>query len=205
MPIVPAPIVTAGCGCIVCSHPCGNECVMHLDIVHVARPDQQRVGRIGRALVAVAAALDRQAQVIFAGKIHRRGNVLRIPRRDRVNAGLGGPRIDPSQGLREPGLVADVIWILQILRVSVAAAAAGSDAESGKFTGIKFPPTASLSCFHADCDGHAASEGRRRLKFVAAAHNRRGKIGMSAADPIAFRNALLFIRPSSECTPAQLW
>jgi hypothetical protein len=62
----------------------------------------------------------------------------------------------------------------------------------GKSTGIKFPPTASLSCFHADCDGHAASEGRRRLKFVLASR-RRDKIGSSAADPIAFKNALRFI------------
>jgi hypothetical protein len=53
-----------------------------------------------------------------------------------------------------------------------------------------------LSRFHADCDGHVASAGRRRLKFVLA--NRwRGKIGSSAADPIAFKNALLFINPFS--------
>src|SRR5271167_1666370 len=82
---------------------------------------------------------------------------------------------------------------------SLAAAPDGSvlNTERGKFTGIKFPPTASLSCFHADCDGHAASEGRRRLIFVLA-NRRRGKIGSSAADPIAFKNALLFINPFPE-------
>jgi len=51
-----------------------------------------------------------------------------------------------------------------------------------------------LSRFHAASDGHAASEGRRRRKLVLA-DRRRGKIGRSAADPIAFKNALLFIYP----------
>src|SRR5713226_2872986 len=79
---------------------------------------------------------------------------------------------------------------------SLAAAPSGSvlNTERGKSTGIKFPPTASLSCFQADCDGHVASEGRRRRKFVLA-DRRRGKIGKSAADPSAFKNALLFINP----------
>lgn len=82
---------------------------------------------------------------------------------------------------------------------SLAAAPSGSvfNAERGNSTGIKFPPTASLSCFHADGDGHVASEGRRRLKLVLAANRRRGKIGMSAADPIVFKNDLLFIDPLS--------
>src|SRR2546427_4337415 len=78
----------------------------------------------------------------------------------------------------------------------LAAAPDGSvlNTPRGKSTGIKFPPTESLSCFQADCDGHVASEGRRRRKFVLA-RRRRGKIGMSAADPIAFRNVLRFINP----------
>src|SRR6266436_3718981 len=77
----------------------------------------------------------------------------------------------------------------------LAAALDGSvlSIERGKSTGIKFPPTASLSCFHAESDGHAGSEGRRRRKFVLDANNRRGKIGMSTADPIALKKALLFI------------
>src|SRR5215510_7869832 len=77
----------------------------------------------------------------------------------------------------------------------LAAAPVGSvwSIERGKFTGIKFPPTASSSRFHADGDGHAASAGRRRRKFVLA-HGRRGKTGRSAADPIALKNALLSIK-----------
>src|SRR5262245_52901606 len=76
---------------------------------------------------------------------------------------------------------------------SLAAALSGSvfSDEMGKSTRMRFPPTASLSCFHAACDGQFESEGRRRRKFVSA-HNRRGKTGSKAADPIAFRNALLF-------------
>ena len=93
-----------------------NECGMHRDIVHVPGPNQQRIGRVGCALVAVAAALDHQAQVIFAGKIHRLGNVMGISCRDGVNAWFGSPCVDPSQGLREPGLIADVVWIFQVLR-----------------------------------------------------------------------------------------
>jgi hypothetical protein len=79
----------------------------------------------------------------------------------------------------------------------LAAAPVGSvwSIERGKLTGIKFPPTASSSRFHANCDGQAASEGRRRRKFVLA-HGRRGKTGRSATDPIALKNARLFITGS---------
>jgi hypothetical protein len=89
---------------------------MHRDIVHVPGPNQERIRRVGCALIAVAAALDHQAKVMVAGKIHGRGNVLGISCRDGVNAWFGGPCIDPSQGLREPRLIADVVGILQVLR-----------------------------------------------------------------------------------------
>ncbi len=87
---------------------------MHRDIVHVPGPNQKRIRRIGRALVAVAAALNHQAQVICTGEIHGLGDVMRISCSDRVNAWFGGPCVDPSQGLREPGLIADVIWIFEL-------------------------------------------------------------------------------------------
>src|SRR6266446_1042760 len=93
-----------------------NESGMHRDIVHVPGPNQKRIRRVGRALVAVATALDHQAQVIFTGKIHGLSNVMGISRRDRVNAWFGGPCVHPSQGLREPRLIADVIWIPDVLR-----------------------------------------------------------------------------------------
>ena len=93
-----------------------HERIVHLDVVHVARPDQQRVGRVGRALVAVAAAFDRETQVIFACEIHSRGNVLGVARRDRIHAGLRSPRIDPSQGFCEPRRIADEVGIFEVLR-----------------------------------------------------------------------------------------
>ena len=96
---------------------------MHRDIVHVPGPNQKRIRRIGRALVAVAAALDHQAQVIFAGKIHGLSDVMGISCRDRVNARFGSPCVDPSQGLRESRLIADVIWIFQVLRETLGGGA----------------------------------------------------------------------------------
>ncbi len=96
---------------------------MHRDIVHVPGPNQKRIRRIGRALIAVTAALDHQAQVIFAGKIHGLSNVMGISCRDRVNAWFGSPGIDPSQGLREPRLIADVLWISQVLRETLGCGA----------------------------------------------------------------------------------
>ena len=38
-----------------------NERVMHRDIVHVARPDEKRIGRIGSTLIAMTSALDHEA------------------------------------------------------------------------------------------------------------------------------------------------
>src|ERR1700730_5373043 len=63
---------------------------------------------------------------------------------------------------------------------------------SGKSIEIKFPPTASLSRFHASFDGQSASDGRRRRKAEPAS-SPRGHSGRSAAAPDLFRNALRFI------------
>jgi len=76
--------------------------------------------KIGRALVAVPAALNYQAQVIVARKVHGLSNILGISCRDCVNTWFGRPRVDPSQGLREPGLIADEIWISQIVGEKLA-------------------------------------------------------------------------------------
>ena len=76
---------------------------MHLEVVHMARPDEERVGGVGGALIAVTAALHHQAQVIFAGEIHRLGDVVGISSGDRVDARLSGPGVEPSEGLREAG------------------------------------------------------------------------------------------------------
>src|SRR5215472_17812420 len=92
-----------------------NEGVMHLDVLHLARPDQQRIRRIGGSLVAVPAALDDEAKVILSREIYRRRNFLSVSRCDCVHARLGSPRIDPSHSLRQARLVADVPRIFQVL------------------------------------------------------------------------------------------
>src|ERR1035441_1283642 len=102
-----------------------NECGMHRDVVHVPRPNQKRIRRIRGALVAVAAAFDHQAQVILAGKIHGLSNVMGSSCRDRVNAWFGSPSVNPSQGLRESRLIADVIWISDVLPETLGCGAFG--------------------------------------------------------------------------------
>src|SRR5271166_5874918 len=109
-----------------------NKCGMHRDIVHVPGPNQKRIRRIGGALVAVAAALDHQAQVIFAGEIHSLSDVMGISCRDRVDAWFGGPGVHPSQGLGQPRLIADIIWISQVLREKLGCSARGIGLEYRK-------------------------------------------------------------------------
>jgi len=92
-----------------------NECVMYRDVVQVPRPNQEAVRRIGGALVAMAASLDHQPQVVLMRKIDRCRNIIRISCRDCVNAWLGSSGIDPSQSLRETWLIAYVIWISQVI------------------------------------------------------------------------------------------
>ncbi len=92
-----------------------NECLMHLDVVHVTSPDQKRVRRIGCALIAMAAAAHRETQIIFPREGYRRRDIVGVAGRDRVHARLGGPRIDPSGGLGESRRIAEEIRILEVL------------------------------------------------------------------------------------------
>ena len=46
-----------------------DECVVHGDGIHLSRPDQQRVRRVGCALVAVAAGFHDDPQIVLAGEI----------------------------------------------------------------------------------------------------------------------------------------
>src|ERR1700728_1395457 len=86
---------------------------VHLDVMHVPSPYQQRIGRVRSTLIAMAAAFDHEAQIVFARKVHRSGNIIGISRCDSVNTWLGGPCVNPTQSLREAGLVADVVGVLQ--------------------------------------------------------------------------------------------
>src|SRR5690242_18980770 len=91
------------------------ESAMQRDIVHMSGPNQQRIGGVGGALVAMAAAFHHQAQVIIARKVYRCRDVMSIACGNCVNAWFGSPCIDPSQGLCESRLIADIIWIFQVL------------------------------------------------------------------------------------------
>ena len=53
-----------------------DERIMHGDGAHGPGPDQQRIRRVGGALIGMAAALHRQAQLVGAGEIHRRDHVF---------------------------------------------------------------------------------------------------------------------------------
>ena len=92
-----------------------DEPVVHGDGVHPSRPNQQRVCRIGCALVAVAAALHDDPQIVLAGEIDGGDDILRRPRGHRVHAGPRRPGVDPAEGLRQPDLVAEVVGVLQLL------------------------------------------------------------------------------------------
>src|SRR6202044_1266484 len=62
-------------------------------------------------------------------------------------------------------------------------------ASIGDSTGIRFPSTASLSCFHAALEGQSASAGRLRRK-VLLANSERGQSGSNAVRPDLFKNVL---------------
>src|SRR5690242_7605208 len=66
-----------------------DEIVVEGDVVHVAGPDEEGIGAVGSALVAVAAALHDEAEIFFAGKVDGGGNVRGILGGDGVDAGLG--------------------------------------------------------------------------------------------------------------------
>ena len=92
-----------------------DERVVHGDGVHPPRPDQQRIRRIGRALVAVAAALDDQPQIVLAGEIDRGDDVVGRTGGHRIDARLRRPGVDPAERLRQADFVAEIVRVLQWL------------------------------------------------------------------------------------------
>ncbi len=97
-----------------------HERVVHDRAVQVPRPDKQRVGRAGGALIAVAAPLHDEAQAVLAGEAHGRRDVLGAAGGDAVGTGRGRPGVGPAAGLGEPGRVADIPGILQTLEQGLA-------------------------------------------------------------------------------------
>jgi hypothetical protein len=84
--------------------------------IHPSCPNQQRVCRIGCTLIAVATTLHDESQIVLAGKIDGRHNIIGCLGGHRIGAWSGRPAPDPAQGLREPNLIAEVIGILQFLQ-----------------------------------------------------------------------------------------
>src|SRR5204862_1824533 len=79
------------------------------DFVHRARPNQQRIRRIGGALITVAAAFDDQAKIVLSREVYGGDNVFGLRRGKSVEAGCRGPRIHPAGGLSETWLVTNVV------------------------------------------------------------------------------------------------
>ncbi len=71
----------------------------------------------------MSTAFHDEAQIVIPRKIHGSSDVVGVSRGDCVHARLGGPRVDPSQRLREPRFVADVVRVLQILEDTLGSAA----------------------------------------------------------------------------------
>jgi hypothetical protein len=65
-----------------------DESVVQADRSHPAGPNQQRVGRIGGTLIAVAATFDHNSQRMGASKVDRSYDVARGLGGNRKGAGL---------------------------------------------------------------------------------------------------------------------
>ena len=102
-----------------------HERIMERNIVHRARPDQQRIGRIRRAVKAVAAAFDDQAQIVLAGEIDGGRDIGGSLGGDRIDARRRRPGVSPAGALRRPGLVADEERIAQIAQKLLAGGRVG--------------------------------------------------------------------------------
>ena len=109
-----------------------DERIVHGDRIHLAGPDQQRVRRVGCALVAVAAGFHDEPQIVPAGEIDRGDDIVRRIGGHRVHARTRGPGADPAKRLRQPDLVAKVVRVLQILEHLSARGARRSDRAGGE-------------------------------------------------------------------------
>ena len=147
----------------------GRERVVQRDGVHRPRPDQQRVRRVRRALVAVPAALHDDAQVVRAREVHGGRDVGGLLRRDRVCAGRGTPTVHPAGGLRACRLLADEIRIAQVAQDVVAGGAGGR-------AGTRFEQRRNLDQLAADPGVELVPQRRRRPGRIRGAHapHRRG-------------------------------
>ena len=106
--------MTAGQGADFAFAALRHERVVQRHLVHRARPDQQRVGRVRCALIAVAGAFHDEAQIVVAREIHRRRDVAARSRLHRIGAGRRRPGVEPAGDLRAAGLVAEIERIADV-------------------------------------------------------------------------------------------
>ena len=88
--------------------------------MHMTCPNQERIGRVRCALIAVATPFYDEAQIVFAGKIHSGSDVVGVSCSDGVDAGFGGPSADPAQGLGYARILANVLGVFQVCEESFA-------------------------------------------------------------------------------------
>src|SRR6202044_3822954 len=91
-----------------------NKILLDSNVMHMTCPNQERIGRVRCALIAVAAAFYDEAQIVFAGKIDSGSDVGGVSCGGGVDAGFGGPRVDPAQGLGNAGIVANVVGVFHV-------------------------------------------------------------------------------------------
>src|ERR1035438_3744094 len=71
--------------------------------------------------------------MVFTSEIHGCGDIVGVSGGNRINARLGRPRIRPSQGLRDAGLVANVERIVEILESVLTGCTVGSAFARGEW------------------------------------------------------------------------
>ena len=91
-----------------------DEGVVRGDCVHVARPNEKRAGGVRCPLVAVAAALHHQPQIVRPREIDRGDDVPCRFGGDGVDTWLRRPRPDPAERLGQPDFVPEVVRILRV-------------------------------------------------------------------------------------------
>jgi hypothetical protein len=103
----------------------GDEGVVELDVPHRVGPDQQRIGSVGAAEIAVAAALHDDAQIVGAGEVDRSGHVGGRCGGDDVGAGRWGPGVEIARDLGSRRLILDEEGVFQQLHQGAALGALG--------------------------------------------------------------------------------
>jgi hypothetical protein len=98
----------------------GDECVVQDDVIHRSRPDQQRIGRVRRSLIAVTAAFNAKPKPVLVGEVDGSHHIGRCFGRNGIDAWFRYPCVYPANGLRSSGLIADIVRIPQSRELGLA-------------------------------------------------------------------------------------